>query len=152
MATPSTSTNPFDNNIDLTTSEGLKLWTAATTVDQTIPRISLNVSNGEQIRKRIAKKSDQFRLGRYLRIPTGGNGVPTGTRAGAAENFTNPKKLLEEYHNLKIEDVQAWAAYNWGSNDDPRAVPTGALECKPLDFTATGASLERAERKQQYRI
>lgn len=147
------STNPYDNNIDLSTSEGLKLWTAATSVDSTVSRLALKVENGEAIRKRVTKKSDQYRLNRILRVPTGGNGVPAGTRgAVAATNFTGPRKLLDEYHNLTLQQVQAWAAYNWGANDDPRVEPPTDMEIKALDFTAADASLERANMKQQYRI
>ena len=45
----SISTNPFKNDIDLSKSEGLKLWTAATTVDPSVPHLALKVENGEQI-------------------------------------------------------------------------------------------------------
>ncbi len=144
------STNPYDNKIDLSTWEGLKLWTAATSVDSTVSQLALKVKNGESIRKQVTKKMDQFCLNRILRVPTGGNGVPTGTQANVVTNFTHPKKLLEEYHTLTLQQVQAWAAYNWGVNDDPRVEPPTAMEVKPLNFTVADASLERAEMKQQY--
>ncbi len=150
MAT-STTTNPFNNNIDLSKPEGLKLWTAATSVDSSVPRLTMKVENGEQIRKRIAKRCDTYRLNRILRVPTGGNGVPTGTRANSVTNFTGPKKLLDDYHTLTLKQVQSWAACNWGANDDPR-IDNPTLEIKELDLTAADASGKRASLKQQYRI
>ncbi len=150
MAT-STTTNPFDNDIDLSKPEGLKLWTAATSVDPSVPRLALKVENGEQIRKRIGKRCDTYRLNRILRVPTAGNGVPTGTRANVVTNFTGPKKLLDEYHTLTLKQVQSWAAYNWAGNDDPR-VDDPTLEIKELDLLAADASGKRAASKQQYRI
>ena len=106
------STNPYNNKIDLSTLEGLKLWTAATSIDSTVPRLQLKVKNGESISKRVTKKVEQFCLNQILRVPTGGNGVPTGTHANVATNFTGHKKILEDYHTLTLEQVQDWAGYN----------------------------------------
>ena len=83
---------------------------------------------------------DQFLLNRILRVPTGGNGVPTGTRANVATNFTGHEKILEDYHTLTLKQVQAWAGHNWSSNDDPRVEPPTAMEVKALDFTAVDDS------------
>ena len=52
---------------------------------------------------------------------------------------------------MTLDQVKAWAGFNWGANDDPR-VSDPAMEIKSLDFTATGSSGERAKMKQQHRI
>ena len=98
-------TNPYNNKIDLSTSEGMKLWTAATSVDSTVPRLALKVKNGESISKRVTKKVEQFCLNQILRVPTGGNGVPTGPRTKVATNFTGHKKMLEDYHTITLKQV-----------------------------------------------
>ena len=146
------STNPYDNKISLSTSEVLKHWMATTLVSSTVPWLALKVENGESIRKWVSKKVDQFRLNRILCIPTRGNGVPSGTHSNVATNFTGPKKLLDDYHTLTLQQVQAWAAYNWGGNDDPRVEPPSAMNVKALNFAVADASLELAEMKQQYQI
>ena len=45
----STSTNPFDNSIDLSTKEGISVWRSATEVDASAKRIALSVENGDKI-------------------------------------------------------------------------------------------------------
>ncbi len=78
--------------------------------------------------------------------------MPAGTRANVATNFTGPKKLLDDYHTVMLQQVQAWAAYNWSANGNPRVEPPTAMEVKALDFVVADASLERAKIKQQYQI
>ncbi len=112
--------------------EGTKTLDGCNICQPTVSQLALKVENGESICKRVTKKVNQFRLNRILLIPTGGNGVRAGTRANVATNFTGPKKLLCDYHTLTLQHVQAWAAYNWGANDNPRVEPPTAMELKRL--------------------
>mgnify|MGYP000887618028 CR=1 FL=1 len=77
--------------------------------------------------------------------------MTTVTRGGSPHNFTTWSKLLESYHSLTLEEVQAFACYNWGENDTIRA-KTASFQVKTLDFDTQGSELERAKMKQQYRI
>jgi hypothetical protein len=150
---PSSCTNPFDNDLDLSTKEGISIWNRATQIDPTSTRLDLIVDNGDKILTEIQTKVSEYRLARHVRIPLNGDGIPIGTRTGTSiTNFTGHKKLLENYHELTLEDVQAFACYNWGDNTATRrTVPN--FVCQALDFTTpTGLSLARIKQKHQFRI
>ena len=66
-------------------------------------------------------------------------------------NFTQYKKLLDQYHELTEDQVAAYACYNWGYNDTQR-VRAAHFEVRPLDFTVGDSALDRAKFKRQYRI
>ena len=53
---PSTSTNPFDNNIDLSTKEGISVWKTATDPDKSLDRIALTVKNSNKFLAQIRKQ------------------------------------------------------------------------------------------------
>lgn len=148
---PNTTTNPFDNDIDLSKKEGLSIWKSATEPDSSVTRLELTVQNGDKLLARFKSKCSEFRINRYIRIPTEGTGVTAVTRGGSPHNFTAWSKLLESYHSLTLEEVQAFACYNWGENDTVRA-KTASFQVKTLDFETQGSELERAKMKQQYRI
>ena len=103
----STSTNPFDNSIDLSTKEGIYVLRSATKVDASAKRIALSVENEDKILARLKSKFNNYRLNKWLSIPTHGNGVTANTWGAPMHNFTQYKKLLDQYHELTEDQVAA---------------------------------------------
>ena len=111
---PSTSTSPFDNDLDLSTKEGISIWNAAMALDASVERLDLIVDNGNKIYNRVKALVKKFHLAKYLKIPTDGTGCPsTTTRSnGGAPSGANAllqhKKLLDEYQDLTLDQVKAF--------------------------------------------
>ena len=106
---PSISTSPFDNDLDLSTKEGISIWNAATALDANAERLDLIVDNGDKIYNRVKALVKKFRLAKYLKIPMDGTGCPSTTtrsNGGApsgANAFSQHKKLLDEYQDLTLD-------------------------------------------------
>ena len=156
-------THPFDGEIDLSTSTGVKLFNKALEIDKDASRISVSVENQDQIMTKLKSKSQKFRMNRYLRMPKTGTGVPVvvrNTRAGAEINynaFGDHVKMLDDHTKITLEQVTAWAVYNWGRNTQTRIV-TSPLVIGEVDFDDLIANIpeekeyERLKAKLQYRI
>ena len=107
----STSTKPFDKSIDLLTKEGISVWRSATDVDASAKRIALSVENGDNILARLKSKFYEYRLNKCIRIPTQGSGGPANTWGSTMHNYTEYKKLFDQYHELTKDQVAAYACY-----------------------------------------
>ena len=111
---PSTSTSPFDNDLDLSTKEGISIWNAATALDANAERLDLIVDNGDKIYNRVKALVKKFRLAKYLKIPIDGTGclsMTTRSNGGApsgANAFLQHKMLLDEYQDLTLDQVKAF--------------------------------------------
>ena len=153
---PSTSTSPFDNDLDFSTKEGISIWNAATALDSNAERLHLIVDNGGKIYNRVKALVKKFRLAKYLNIPTDGTGCPTMTtraNGGAPSGgnyFAQHKKLLDEYQDLTLDQVKAVSCYNWGGNTAERIVAS-PLACEDIEFAiATGHDMKCLKLKQQF--
>ena len=151
MRAPSTSTNPFDNNTDLITKEGISVWKKAMNPNKILECIVLTVKNGDNFLTQMKGKCSEFRLNKFIRIPTTGNVVPANLRGGPWNNFGEYRKLLYNYHKLSEDQVTALACYYWGGNN-AHCVQLGPLVTVPLDFTAMEPELHSEKEKQQYFI
>ena len=72
---PSTSTNPFDNKIDMSTKEGISVWKTERDPDKLLDCIALTVENGDKFLARMKSKCSEFRLNKFIRLPTTGSGI-----------------------------------------------------------------------------
>ena len=60
VCTPLTSTNPFDNKIDISTKEGISVWKTAMGPDLLLDHIALYTKNGDKFLARIKIKCSDF--------------------------------------------------------------------------------------------
>ena len=117
-------THPFDDNIDLSTTTGIKLFNKALEVDSDVNKLVVSVEKQEQIMTKLKSRSQKFRMNKYLRMPTTGTGVPV-VRAGHEVNyniFGEFMKMLDDHTKITLEQVTAYAFYNWGDNEQTRVV------------------------------
>jgi hypothetical protein len=121
-------THPFDGDIDLSTTTGIKLFNKALEVDSDANRLVVSVENQEQIMTKLKSRSQKFRMNKYLRMPTTGTGVPVVTRSTRAWHEVNYNifggfmKMLGDHTKITLEQVTAYACYNWGANEQTRVV------------------------------
>ena len=151
MCAPSTSTNLFDNNIDLSTKEGISVWKRAMDTDKLLDCITLTVKNGDKFLARMKSKCSEFQLNNFIRIPTTRNRVPANSQGGPWNNFGKYRKFLYNYQELSLDQVTALACYYWGDND-AKCVKLGPLVTAPLYLTALDPELQFAKEKQEYCI
>ena len=59
---PLTSTNPFDNKIDMSTKEGISVWKTAMDPNLSLDRIALTVENGDKFLTQMNSKYSESRL------------------------------------------------------------------------------------------
>ena len=159
-------THPLDGDIDLTESTGIKAFNRAFEVDADLKRLELCVANGHEVLARVRAKATDCRMYRFFNIPTTGTGVPVVTAATRATNHTNwnalggMKNILLNHTEVTLEQLHAYAIYNWGGTLTTRAV-TDPLELtiERIDPSASPAGLDdearelrRLTAKQQYRI
>jgi hypothetical protein len=77
---------------------------------------------------KLKPRSQKFRMNKYLRMPTTGTGVPVVTRSTCAGHeinyniFGGHVKMLEDHTKITLEQVTAYACYNWGANGQTRVV------------------------------
>ena len=60
VRTPSTSTNPFDNKINLSTKEGISIWKTKTDLNKSLDHIALTVENGDKFLAQMKIKCSEF--------------------------------------------------------------------------------------------
>ena len=60
ISAPSTSTNPFDNKIDLRTKEGILVCKIATDPNLSLDHIALTVKNGDRFLAQTKRKYSEF--------------------------------------------------------------------------------------------
>ena len=156
-------THPFDGDIDLSTATGIKLFNKALEVDSDATRLVVSVENQEQIMTKLKSRSQKFRMNKFLRMPTTGTGVPVvvrSTRAGHEINyniFGGHVKMLEDHTKISLEQVTAYACYNWGTNGQTCAV-ISPLSIGEVDFDNLIENIPeekeqaRLQSKLQYRI
>ena len=156
-------THPFDGNIDLSTTTGIKLFNKALEVDSDANKLVVSVEKQEQIMTKLKSRSQKFRMNKYLRMPTTGTGVPVvtrSTRAGHEVNyniFGEFMKMLDDHTKITLEQVTAYAFYNWGDNEQTRVV-ISSLVIGEVDFKNLTENIpeenEQAhlQSKLQYRI
>ena len=138
-------------NINLSTKEGISVWKKATDPYKLLDCIALPDENGNKFLAQIKSKCSEFKINRFIWIPTTSNSVPANLRGGPWNSFGEYRKLLYNYHELYEYQVTAFACYYWGGND-AHCVKLDPLVTSPLDFTAVEPGLQNAKDKQQYRI
>ena len=57
---PSTSTNPFDDKIDMSTKEGISVWKTETDPNKPLDRIALTVENSDKFLAQMKSKCSYF--------------------------------------------------------------------------------------------
>ena len=62
VCAPSTSMNPFNNKIDLSTKEGIPVWKTATDPNKLLDGIALTLENGDKFLDRMKSKCSEFQL------------------------------------------------------------------------------------------
>ena len=157
------STHPLDRDIDLSTSAGTKAFNLAFEIDATAKRLELTVSNGKDVMVRINARVTDCRMSKYFRIPTEGTGVPTveerprGTFTTTWNDLLNKIDMLANHKAVTIEQVQAFACYNWGGVEQERA-RTDDFTIEEIDpglspdgIDNEARELRRLISKQQYR-
>ena len=80
VRTPLTSTNPFDNKIDLGTKEGISIWKTAKDPDKLLDCIALTVENGDKLLAQMKSKCSEFWLKKCILILTTRNNVSSNLR------------------------------------------------------------------------
>ena len=60
VCAPSTSTNPFDNKIDMSTKEGISVSKTRMNTNKSLDRITLNVENGDKFLDRMKIEYSDF--------------------------------------------------------------------------------------------
>ena len=134
VCAPLTSTNPFDNNINMRIKERISVWKTATDPDILLDRIALTFENGDKFLARMKSKCSEFWFKKFIQILTTGNGVPPNLWGGPWNNFGQYRKFLYNCHELSEDQVTALAWYNLGGND-AHCAKEDPLVKLPLDFT-----------------
>ena len=62
VCAPLISKNPFDNQIDLITKEGISIWKTEKEPDKSLGRIPLTVKNGDKLLALTKRKCSEYRL------------------------------------------------------------------------------------------
>ena len=66
----------------MSTKEGISVWKTAMDPNLSLDRIALTVENGDKFLTQMNSKYSEFRLNKFIQIPTTGNGVPGNLRGG----------------------------------------------------------------------
>ena len=145
---PSTSTNPFNNKINLSTKEEISGRKTETDRDILLDRIALTVENGGKFLAQMKSKCSNFRLNKHIWILNAGNGIPPNLQVGLWNNFGEYSKLLYNCHKLSEDQVTALTCYNWDGNN-MHCVKWDPLVLVPLNFTVVDPELQSVKEKQQ---
>ena len=157
-------THPLDGSLDLTTSTGIKLFNKAGEIDPSQPRLELTVANNKKVIAAIKQRAMACRMTKFLRFPTNGSGVPhvrttrtNGTTIIEQNAFDGWVKILDNHQDISLEQMTAYAQYNWGGNNSMRSFSM-PLKIGPIDLSQIddgidhSAEVARLQAKQQYRI
>ena len=144
VSAPSTSMNPFDNNINLSTKGGIYVWKTATDPNISLGHIALTVKNGDKFLAIMNRKCSEYQLNKLFWIPATSNGVPTNLWGVPRNNFCQYRNLLYNYHKLSEDQVTVLAFYNWGVND-AHCVKLNPFVTLALDFTVVDPEIQRTK-------
>ena len=117
MTTPSTMTNPFAVDIDLSKSESIKLFKTATEGLSKEKQYNGNKENGRAFKSAAQEACNDFCWGEIC------TSIPV-TINGTNENLN----IFDDYHKLTLDDVVASAKATWTEGADTHTIDTQSIE------------------------
>ena len=117
--------SPYGNFLDILSKDQKALWREMAKPADNHVRLNMNVTNSRVIVDLFQDRAITFRWMRFMRVPTNGTGSPRaftkrspGSKEIYAANLSGFKNLIEDFQNIILEQVMAFASWFMGDYNE----------------------------------